>query len=263
MKEAPDAAAAAGDEAARLRRGRADGIPLIERSLPGGRVAFTTRCGGVSEGPFRSLNLGVLTDDRPERVVENRRRAAAAAGLDPSRVAMGWQVHGPAVREWAEAPRARAFPAPGADLDSLDGHVTRVPGLGLLALVADCLPVALVAPNRVAMLHCGWRGLAGGLVARALERFGERPAAVIGPGIGPCCYEVGEEVLAEFAELEGVARGRMLDLKKVARLALEAGGVEDIDDVGLCTSCLPDLFFSHRRDEGVTGRQGGFVWRAV
>jgi copper oxidase (laccase) domain-containing protein len=132
--------------------------------------------------------------------------------------------------------------------------------LGLLVLVADCLPVALVAPGRAAMLHCGWRPLAAGLVEKALDSFDEPPAAAIGPGIGKCCYEVGPEVLAEFADLEGVADGRMLDLRAVVRRKLEARGVRQIEDVDLCTSCRADLFFSHRRDDGVTGRQGGVAW---
>jgi YfiH family protein len=130
----------------------------------------------------------------------------------------------------------------------------------LLVLVADCLPVALIGSGRVAMLHCGWRGLAGGIVERALEPFAAPPAAAIGPGIGRCCYEVGNEVLDAFADLDGVADERMLDLRAVARRKLETAGVERIEDVDMCTSCRPDLFFSHRRDRGVTGRQGGVAW---
>ena len=234
----------------------------IDVSLPGGRVAFSTRQGGMSEGPYESLNLGILTDDDQARVAENRDLLAADVGLDPERVAMGWQVHGADLREWKDAPIGGGYASPGAALEKVDGHVTSVPGLGLLVLVADCLPVALVRPGRVAMLHCGWRPLAGGIIERALAHFPDdaRPAAAIGPGIGRCCYEVGEEVLAEFAGLDGVADGRMLDLRLVARRKLEAAGVTHIEDVDLCTSCRPDLFFSHRRDNGVTGRQGGVAW---
>jgi YfiH family protein len=206
----------------------------------------------VSEGPYESLNLGILTDDVRSRVVENRELLLADLGL--SDVAMGRQVHGVAIREWDSPPEE------GVELAELDGHVTRVPGLGLLVLVADCLPVALVGGGRAAMLHCGWRGLAGGIVERALESFDAPPAAAIGPGIGRCCYEVGDEVLAEFAEYEGVAEGRMLSLRAVARQKLEAAGVTRIEDVDLCTSCRADLFFSHRRDAGVTGRQAGIAW---
>ena len=234
---------------------------FIEVALPGARGAFSTRRGGVSEGPYESLNLGILTDDHPQRVVENRRRLALDAGLDPSRVAMGWQVHGTAIREWAAGPAVHGgYAQPGAELDRVDGHVTTVPGLGLLVLAADCLPLALAAPGRVAMLHCGWRGLAAGIVESALARFPEAPAAVIGPGIGRCCYEVGDEVLAAFEGIDEAADGRMLDLRAVARQKLHEAGVERIEEVELCTSCRPDLFFSHRRDGGLTGRQGGLVW---
>jgi len=232
----------------------------IDVDLPGGRVAFATRNGGVSEGPYESLNLGILTDDDQGRVAQNRGLLVESLGLDPERVAMGWQVHGTDILDWDDAPAGGGFAHPGAELQKVDGHATTVPGLGLLVLVADCLPVALVAPGRVAMLHCGWRGLAGGILDRALERFDEPPAAAIGPGIGRCCYEVGDEVLAEFSSYEGVADGRMLDLRAIARRQLEAGGVTQVEDVDLCTSCRPDLFFSHRRDNGVTGRQGGIAW---
>jgi YfiH family protein len=232
----------------------------IDVELPGGRVAFSTRQGGVSAGPYDSLNLGVKTGDPTENVIENRRRLAAALGLDPERVARVWQVHGAEVREWNELPGPPGWTEIGRTLDHADGHVTSLPGLGLSVVVADCLPVGLIGAGRAAMLHCGWRPLAAGIVEKALDLFDEPPAAAIGPGIGRCCYEVGEEVLAEFADLDGVADGRMLDLRMVVRRKLEARGVSLIEDVDMCTSCRPDLFFSHRRDNGVTGRQGGFAW---
>src|SRR4051812_10829058 len=232
-------------------RSRGGSVQSIDVALPGGRVAFSTRQDGVSEGPYESLNLGILTDDERDRVVENRRLLLADVGV--SDVAMGRQVHGVAIKEWDRA-------WDGETLAEVDGHTTAVPGLGLLVIVADCLPVALIGEGRATMLHCGWRGLAGGIVERALERFDSPPAAAIGPGIGQCCYEVGEEVLAAFAGYDGVADGRMLSLRAVARLKLEAAGVTHVDDVDLCTSCRPDLFFSHRRDNGVTGRQAGIVW---
>jgi purine-nucleoside/S-methyl-5'-thioadenosine phosphorylase / adenosine deaminase len=232
--------------------------------LPGARAWFSTRNGGVSEGPYESLNLGILTDDAPEHVAENRSRLAGEAGLEPEHVAMGWQVHGSALRDWSGPPDATVagYAAPGAELPRVDGHVTDAAGVGLLVLVADCLPVALAGSGRVAMLHCGWRGLADGIVERALARFDESPAAAVGPGIGPCCYEVGTEVLERFAHLDGVARGRMLDLRAIAERKLRDGGAKDIEHVDHCTSCRADLYFSHRRDGGVTGRQGGLVARA-
>jgi YfiH family protein len=237
---------------------------VIEVTLPGATAVFSTRVGGVSEGPYDSLNLGILTDDEPARVQQNRALVADRLGLDPARVVMGWQVHGTELREWSAAPEPGhdGFATPGAEMAKVDGHVTGAAGLAMLVLAADCLPVALASPSRAAMLHCGWRGLAGGILERALERFGDdTPGAAVGPGIGRCCYEVGPEVLGAFSDLDGVATGRMLDLRAVAEARLRAAGVERVEHVDLCTSCREDLFFSHRRDGGITGRQAGLVWR--
>lgn len=234
----------------------------FEALLPGARVAFSTRCGGVSDGPYNSLNLGILTNDPPDRVGENRLRLATRLGLEPARVVMGWQKHGTEIAAWDGPPAAGrdGYASPGAELLEVDGHTTTVPDLGLLVLVADCLPVALAGGDRAMVLHCGWRGLAGGIVERGVETFDEPPAAAVGPGIGRCCYEVGPEVLDAFARLEGVADRRMLDLRAIAEAKLRSAGVETVEHVDMCTSCRPDLFFSHRRDQGVTGRQCGIAW---
>jgi YfiH family protein len=237
-----------------------DGTRWLEASLPDATAAFTTRIGGVSEGPFDSLNLGRLTGDQPERVGENRRRAAAALALEPERVLIGRQIHETKVvrREAPPDPNPFAHPAPGAD--EADGQATSTVGLAPLVFVADCLPVALSGPNGVAMLHCGWRGLAAGIVERGVGEVGAT-AAAIGPGIGRCCFEVGEEVLDAFRPLgAGLAEGRMLDLVEVTRRLLERAGVTEAPAADLCTSCDPKLFYSHRRDDGQTGRQAGVVW---
>jgi YfiH family protein len=237
-----------------------DGIRWLEAELPGARAAFSTRLGGVSEGPFVSLNLGRLTGDLPDAVRENRHRLAAAIGIDPERVLIGRQVHGADVarHDQPTQPGSYANPAPG--LPAADGHATARPGLVPLVFVADCLPVALAGPGGVAMIHCGWRGLAGGIVAAGVEAV-RGQAAAVGPGIGPCCYEVGPEVLAEFGDLGGgIASGRLLDLRAVAARLLAAAGVDAVEVAEQCTSCNPDLFFSHRRDGERTGRQGGFAW---
>ncbi len=239
---------------------------MNELALPGARALFSTRQGGVSEGPYESLNVGFLTDDESERVTENRRRLAAAAGLEPPQVVMGWQEHGSELREWQGTleDELSGYASPeAAELPKVDGHLTDATGVGLLVLVADCLPVALASDDgRIAMLHCGWRPLAGDIIGKAVDHFDSTPAAAVGPGIGACCYEVGEEVLERFADLEGVADGRMLDLRAVAEAKLRAAGVERIEHVDHCTSCRADLYFSHRRDNGVTGRQAGLVVRA-
>jgi polyphenol oxidase len=230
--------------------------------LPSATVTFTTRQGGVSEGPYESLNLGILTDDDPDRVRANRRIASSMIGVEPEQVTMGWQVHGTDIRDWTGLAPDPGYADPGGrDLPKLDGHMTRDSGVALLVLVADCFPVALSDGEQAAMLHCGWRPLAGGIIEKALGRFSELPAAAVGPGIGGCCYEVGDEVLEAFADIEGAASGRMLDLRAVISAKLAAGGVTDVQHVDRCTSCEPELYFSHRRDGGVTGRQAGFIVR--
>jgi YfiH family protein len=212
------------------------------------RVAFSTREGGVSAGRYASLNLGLLTSDEPENVEENRRRLCAEVGADPDRLALNRQVHGTTVR------RATA----GDRRERADGLWTDEPGVAMLAMTADCLPVALARTNgetpALAIVHVGWRGLADGVIANGVESLGGRVAAAIGPGIGPCCYEVGAEVAARFdADL---LTGRKLDLWRAAERALREAGVEEIERADVCTACNPELFFSHRRDDGVTGRQG-------
>ncbi len=224
--------------------------------LPGAGAAFTTRHGGVSSGPWTSLNLGRLTDDDPVAVEENRKRLAHAVGAP---LAMIRQVHGTDVRVLA-APADTAEP-----LAEADGQATASPGVAPIVLVADCLPIAVAGSGAAAILHAGWRGLAGGIVERGVRAVRELGAggpleAVIGPGAGRCCYEVGEEVHDQFASYGADARnGGALDLKAVARLQLQRAGVERVTDVGICTICDRD-FFSHRRDQGVTGRQAGVVW---
>ena len=139
-------------------------------------------------------------------MVDNRRLIAAALGLAPENVLMGHQVHGAELR-WHDGPqRPRVFAEGVPSPDDVDAQATDQPGLAPLVVTADCLPVALAGPGGVAMAHGGWRGLAGGVLARAAEAV-RAEAAAVGPGIGPCCYEVGEEVLSEFADLDGVAAG--------------------------------------------------------
>lgn len=241
----------------------AGGVRWLSAALPGAQVAFTARLGGVSRAPFESLNLGLLTDDEPSQVRENRRRLNASLGLAPARVVIGRQVHGAGIARHDAPQEPAPWAQPGADPPEVDGHVVAGGGLAALVFVADCLPIALSGPGGIAIVHGGWRGLAAGIVGAAASSIGAREAA-IGPGIGVCCYEVGDEVLAAFAPLgDGLARGRRLDLVAVARRLLERAGVRRIGSAELCTSCNPDLFFSHRRDGGATGRQAGLIWKAA
>ena len=234
----------------------------ITADLPGGTVLFSTRRGGVSQGPFASLNLGRLTDDSDPNVDANRERLAAAAGHARERFLYGRQVHGASVR------RATEPPGPDRSVAEEDGQATALDDVAALVFTADCLPVMLVAEGAVAALHGGWRGLAGGIVAEGVHALRELGAdgpvtAALGPAARGCCYEVGEEVHAHFEDYDARVGERNLDLAAVAGTQLEAAGVEAIHDVGLCTMCAgDDLFFSHRRDHGVTGRQAGVVWRA-
>jgi YfiH family protein len=230
------------------------GAAHIELDLPGAHVRFTTRAGGVSQGPYASLNLGRWTDDDPGAVAENRRRAAGGRPLG-----FGRQVHG-----------TRVLALDGATDDGAiadaDGVATAARGIATLVLTADCLPVALATPKAVAMVHAGWRGLADGVLeegVRAVRALGgDGPLhAAIGPGAGGCCYEVGDDVAARFAEA-GRRAGRTIDLKAIAAQRLRDAGAVEVLDVGRCTMCEPDVFFSHRASGGLTGRQGGLAWRS-
>ena len=216
-------------------------------------VAFTTRHGGVSAGPYASLNLGLLTADEPANVAENRRRACAAVGADANRVAMNRQVHKATVNRAQPGERGR----PG------DGLWTNEREVPMLKVTADCLPIALARTSGttpgLCVLHAGRLGLLEGIAAAGAAALANGAlAAVIGPGIGPCCYEVGSEIRDAYRARFGdtVVRGNKLDLWHAAELALRDAGVAKIERTDLCTVCNPELFFSHRRDAGVTGRQG-------
>jgi YfiH family protein len=212
-------------------------------------VAFTTRVGGVSDGPYDSLNLALLSDDGRANVEENRRRACTEIGGDPERLAMNRQEHTTLVH------RAQ----PGARGEPGDGLWTDEPGLPMLKLTADCVPIALARAGEerpgLALLHAGWRGLAEGIVEQGVAALGGgKLAAAVGPAIGPCCYEVGPEVSARFDD--DLTHGRILDLWSASERALRRAGVDSVERVDLCTHCNPELFFSHRRQGPIRGAQG-------
>jgi hypothetical protein len=214
--------------------------------VPGYEVVFSTRLGGVSTGRFASLNLGRRSGDDVARVDENRRRLCAEIGADPDLLSVNYQAHSAVVRRATAGERG----VPG------DGLWTDEPGVPLLALTADCLPVALAREDRpgLAVLHVGWRGLLGGIVEGGLRVLGGRVRAAVGPAIGPCCYEVGPEVAGRFDR--DLVRERRLDLWTAVERRLLGAGCADVERVDLCTACNDELFFSYRRDGKPYGGQG-------
>jgi purine-nucleoside/S-methyl-5'-thioadenosine phosphorylase / adenosine deaminase len=229
-------------------------MPLFRWNAPGPyEVAFSTRRGGVSEGPFASLNLGRLTGDEPERVDENRRRLCAEVGADAERLTLNRQEHSATVHR-AHAGR-RGEPG--------DGLWTDEPAVPMAALGADCLLIAIARVDgkrpALAVLHAGWRGLLEGIVGSAVAALEDGPtAAVVGPAIGPCCYQVGQDVAEPFRAAFGpdVMRNRRLDLWTSAERALERAGCATVERLDLCTACNQDLFFSERRTGKPRGTHG-------
>ena len=241
-------------------------------SIPTGRVlhGVFTRLGGVSQGPFASLNLGVTMGDDLTAVKENRERFFAAVGVDPSKAVRTIQVHGARV--------AAVGPSDVAVMQqATDGLVTATPNLPLVMAFADCTPIMLYDPKRqvIGIAHAGWRGTVAGVGQAAVQQmhsaFGCDPAdilAAIGPAIGPCCYEVGDEVFREVAnslgradELFQAGQGDRLHLDQWAanEFALRQAGVTHIEQAGICTACHVNEFYSHRAEAGRTGRFGAII----
>ena len=232
-------------------------------------AAFTERTGGMSPAPFDSLNLSLVTDDDSANGRENRGRVLAGLNIPP--FATPYQVHGAKVVKVGAKRAGAGFVDPETRIPRADALYTKSAGIPLAVLTADCLPIVLAAAeeNAVAVVHAGWRGLAAGMLAEAVGTFGDPRdvRAVIGPAIGPCHYEVGEDVALAVASGSGAGavtkrRGGSLylDLPGTARATMKDLGVGKIEDAGLCTACERKRFFSHRRD-GSTGRQAAVAMR--
>ena len=209
------------------------------------RVQFFTRLGGVSEPPFDSLNVSVTVGDERAAVMQNLALIKDAMYGNPT----AWvrQVAGDEVLQVGGA----GFAGEG------DALLTDVSGLALVVAVADCVPVALVGETEVGMVHSGWRGTISGITGKAVQALGGgKVRAYIGPCIRRCCYEVSEDLAGRFAERfgPGVVSGRNLSLPAAIEVDLEEQGVEEVYDLGLCTGCRPDLFYSHRKQGPLTGR---------
>jgi YfiH family protein len=233
---------------------------------------FTTREGGVSTGPYKSLNLGLNTGDESKKVLENLALAARAAGFAPGALALVKQVHGNRVLRAGPMAQSELVAPPQLEAD---GIWSEREGVAVAVTVADCAPVLLldVQTRRVGAVHAGWKGAMSRIPERAIiawRAHGSRPKdvrAAIGPCIRPCCYEVSDELaqsfIAEFGDGVAVKKGARfhLDLPFAVKSSLVAAGVPEaqIDMNFACTACTPDLYFSHRRDKGETGRQMGFI----
>lgn len=220
-----------------------------------------------------------VTGQDPKAVLANRKSWSDSIGADAARWVCAQQVHGSVCAVVAEADAGRGADSFGSAIPGTDALVTATPGLPLAVFCADCVPVLLYDPVRrvVAAAHAGWRGTVGMVVVEVVrtmqDRFGCRPEdllAGIGPSIGPCCYEVGPEVLAAWwatgLDPSGTAErvvngGRHFDLWQANRLALLAAGVPDtqIESAELCTCCAPDVFFSHRSRQDPPGRMAAVI----
>lgn len=221
-----------------------EGLPVLRPATSTATAAFTTRLGGNSSGPFASLNLTFVGGDDPEAVRANRALAGRAVGRDGD-WSVTRQVHG------AEVHRAA-----GSDLRDGDALWTDEASDTLAVLSADCVLMLLVGADRLGVAHGGWRGLVGGVIQTAAGATAATEAFA-GPAIGPCCFEVGAEVIDAFTRTcpEAVVDERHVDLWTAAEAAARAAGVTVVRSARICTSCHPELFFSHRRDAGRTGRQ--------
>lgn len=258
-------------------------LPLLTfpaLTAPGVVHGFSTRLGGVSEGPFSSLNLTFSRGDERERVLENYRRLAEALGTLPERFVLTRQVHGTNVLHVTKADAGKGVTRE-RDWDGLDGLVTDTPGLVLSVFSADCVPILFWDPVRRAIgaCHSGWRGTVGRIGARVVETMQEEfhtdpkdLVCCIGPSICRDCYEIGDDVAEHFLEafpgeetriLENKHNGHwQLDLWAACRIVLTEAGVPDaqIHTTDVCTCCNPELLFSHRAALGGThGNIGGFI----
>ena len=242
-------------------------------------MGFSTRWGGISQPGYASLNLGLHVNDDESSVLENRKRYLAAFGIDLDKVVCGQQVHGNQVRKVGRSHRSRgAFHLVDA-IPDCDAMITNIPEVYLLSFYADCVPLFYYDPaNRaIGTAHCGWKGTLGGIATQTLaamqSEFGTSPDTVqifIGPGIGPCCFEIKvdlasqvDENLADLHDIITPIEGDVYkwDLPDTNRQLLVKEGVNPahITMCELCTSCRTDLFYSYRKENGETGRMGALI----
>lgn len=233
---------------------------------------FTTRIGGVSTGECESLNLGFKRRDSRENVIENYKRVCSALGINMEDLVLSDQVHDKKVKTVNECDRGKGI-LKSSDIKGFDGLITNKKNVALVTFYADCVPVFIFDAGKTAigLAHSGWKGtlkeIAREIVEKMCVEYGSRPCdmkVVIGPSIGECCFEVGDEVVEAFvteipwskcfiSKLNG--EKNKIDLKSIVKTTLMNSGVkeENIEVSSICTKCCKDLFFSYRGDEGKTG----------
>ncbi len=238
-------------------------------------VTFTTRIGGVSRAPYSSLNLAFHVGDDPELVLENREIVCNLFGLEPARIVCAEQVHSNEVAIVTKRDIGKGALSLGGTIKGVDALVTDQRMIPLSLYFADCVPVILVELQKriVSVIHGGWRGIYGNIIGNAAKTvvslWPEHPAellAFIGPSIGDCCFQVGEDLARTFSKRfrnsESWLHGDRIDLREIARMQLVESGVPAPNIYACedcCTSCHNDSFFSYRADGGTTGRQAAMA----
>ncbi|WP_233531906.1 peptidoglycan editing factor PgeF [Paenibacillus alkalitolerans] len=243
-------------------------------------AGFTTRRGGVSREPWNTLNCALHVGDAPEDVAANRIRTASAAGFEFDAWTCAEQVHGSDIGIVTKEHRGAGKMSREDAIAAKDGLITKEPGIMLTAFFADCVPLWFVDPDHraIGIAHAGWRGSVADVAGKTVEAmrsiFGSDPsrmAAAVGPSIGSCCYEVDDYVIDQVkaaGEISGdvfvpasVPGKYMLNLSKYNAKKIAKAGIlaNRIEITGYCTSCHTDLFFSHRKEGGKTGRMAAWI----
>ncbi len=248
------------------------------KNIPFIKHGFSTRIGGISQGGYNSLNIGLKTEDIESNIKENIRRFACAIGVDYKKLVISDQVHKDVIKIVTEKDAGKGY-FKEKDYSEIDGLVTNVKGIPLLTIFADCVPIFFVDPIKkaIGVSHAGWKGtrlkIGKKTVEAMISEYGSNPEdiiALIGPSIGECCYEIDKRVVDEFNSsfsdtssfISLIEDNRyQLNLWTANRITLQEAGLLDENIVisNLCTGCNVDLFYSYRKEKGNTGRMGAII----
>lgn len=239
---------------------------------------FTTRIGGVSEFPYRSMNLGTNTGDDKENVLENYRLISKALDIEPENLVLSHQVHKDNILIASDEHRGNGI-LYDTRFKEIDALITDKRNVALVTVYADCVPIFILDVEKkvIALAHGGWRGTVKKIGRKVIDRmvsdFGTNPINCIigiGPSIGKCCYEVDDYVIDKFKEayddtydfIEDTGKGKyFLDLWTANKISMMEAGVlpQNITISNICTKCNNELFFSYRGEEGNTGRMAAIL----